>query len=60
VSAAAPLNTLFLTKELDAKALVAGPFYLTSIAGLLINLYTGHISDRMSSRIEGDLFNDSQ
>lgn len=51
VSSAAPLTTLFLTKELGAKASVAGLFYLTSIGGLLINLYTGHISDRMSSRM---------
>lgn len=55
-----PLTPLFLTKELGAKAPVAGLFYLTSIAGLLINLYTRHISDRMPSRIEGDLLNDSQ
>ncbi|MET1029985.1 MFS transporter [Domibacillus tundrae] len=51
VSSSGPLITLFLTKELGADTSVVGLFYLTSIAGLFINLYTGQLSDRLSSRI---------
>ncbi|OES46005.1 sugar efflux transporter [Domibacillus iocasae] len=51
VSSAGPLVTLFLTKELGADPSVVGLFYLTSIAGLFINLYTGKLSDRRSTRL---------
>lgn len=51
VSSSVPLVTLFLTKELGADPSVVGLFYLTSIAGLFINLYTGRLSDRHSSRL---------
>lgn len=51
VSSSGPLITLFLTKELGADPSVVGLFYLTSIAGLLINLYTGKISDQRPSRL---------
>lgn len=51
VSSGVPLISLFLIKDLEVDMSIAGLFFLTSFPGMLITLYTGRLSDRISSRI---------
>jgi MFS transporter, SET family, sugar efflux transporter len=50
-SSAAPQIVLFLVKELGAPLQVAGLYYLTSLAALLVGYFVGSHSDRMGERL---------